>query len=332
MKRIGVALVFAGVVLGCGREVAPSVQGYVEAEFHYPAAPFGGRLIERPVSRGQSVTTGQWLATLDSAEEALQVAQLSNRLDQAAARLADSRKGQRPEELAAVEAQVAQLAAALELSGAEADRRRMLIEKGVIAQAEWDQARLAHEQNQRNLEQAQARLEAARLGARGDQVEAAAAEWRAVSNQLAEAEWRLQQQRVAAPRDGLIQETYFEAGDWVPAGRPLVALLPPDARKVRFYLPATDIAALRMGMPVRVRNTEGGEAAATIDFISDQPEYTPPVIYSRDRHEKMVFLIEARLPADAAPRFHPGQPVEIQFDSTANEPGFAEGLRRGKRE
>jgi HlyD family secretion protein len=332
MKNIGLVLVFAGMVLGCGREVAPVVQGYVEADVHYPAAPFGGRLLDRPIARGQSVTAGQWMASLDSAEEALQAAQLSNRLDQATARLADSRKGQRPEELAAVAAQVAQLAAAVELSGAEVERHRMLIEKGVIAQAEWDQARLAHEQNQRSLEKAQAQLDAARLGSRSDQIDAAAADWRAVSNQLEEANWRLEQRRVVAPRAGLIQDIYYEVGDWVPAGRPLVALLPPDARHARFYLPATMVASVRLGMAVQARTTEGAVITATIRFISEQPEYTPPVIYSRERHEKMVFLIEAQLPADAAPRFHPGQPVEIQVGSTANEPGFAEGLRRGKRE
>ncbi|MCE9615455.1 MAG: HlyD family efflux transporter periplasmic adaptor subunit [Lentisphaerae bacterium] len=320
MKRIHIALALAMIGIGCSRNAARPVQGYVEAEYHYPAAPFGGRLIERPVMRGQRVSAGQALATLDMAEENLQAAQLADRLDQAAARLADTRKGQRPAELAAVEAQVAQFTAALELSKLDVDRRRALIEKGVIAQAEWDQARLAHEQNQQALEQARSHLETARLGARADLIAAAESDWRAVSNQLAEAVWRRDQKQINAPCAGVVHDTYYETGDWVPAGRPVVALLPPDQLKVRFYLPATALAQQRVGAPVQVRTDGAGDdIAATICYISASPEYTPPVIYSRDRRDKLVFLVEARLPPEAAPRVHPGQPVEIHIDSAANE-------------
>ena len=46
-------------------------------------------------------------------------------------------------------------------------------------------------------------------------------------------------------------------------------------------------------------------------FVSDQAEYTPPVIYSNERREQLVFLIEARPAAAAALELHPGQPVTV---------------------
>ena len=113
MKRVFLAwAALTAATAGCGRPVPRPVQGYIEADLRYPAAPLGGRLLQRPVTRGQTVTEGHLLAVLDATEEGLQVAQLAGRLEQAAARLADGQKGQRPEELAAQEAQVAQLAAA----------------------------------------------------------------------------------------------------------------------------------------------------------------------------------------------------------------------------
>jgi HlyD family secretion protein len=32
---------------------------------------------------------------------------------------------------------------------------------------------------------------------------------------------------------------------------------------------------------------------ATVNFVANQPEYTPPIIYSLDARQKLVFMIEA---------------------------------------
>ena len=50
---------------------------------------------------------------------------------------------------------------------------------------------------------------------------------------------------------------------------------------------------------------------ATITFISDRAEFTPPVLYSRDNRAKLVFLVEAKPSADVAARLNPGQPVDV---------------------
>lgn len=50
---------------------------------------------------------------------------------------------------------------------------------------------------------------------------------------------------------------------------------------------------------------------ARIIYIATDAEFTPPVIYSKDTRGKLVFLIEARLPAGAG--FHPGLPIEVRW-------------------
>ncbi|MBV8261678.1 MAG: secretion protein HlyD, partial [Paraburkholderia sp.] len=50
---------------------------------------------------------------------------------------------------------------------------------------------------------------------------------------------------------------------------------------------------------------------ATITWISNAAEYTPPVIYSNENRAKLVFMIEARPAAQDAMKLHPGQPVEV---------------------
>lgn len=51
-------------------------------------------------------------------------------------------------------------------------------------------------------------------------------------------------------------------------------------------------------------------AVARITFIAREAEYVPPVIYSAESRQKLVFLVEARL--DDPDALRPGQPVDVR--------------------
>ena len=115
---------------------------------------------------------------------------------------------------------------------------------------------------------------------------------------------------MAAPISGVVQQIYFREGETVPAQRPVISILPPGNMKVRFFVPETELAKLKIGQEVRV--TCDGCAAdltAKIYFIATQAEYTPPVIYSQDERSKLVYLIQAR-PAKPE-NLRVGQPVSV---------------------
>jgi HlyD family secretion protein len=135
----------------------------------------------------------------------------------------------------------------------------------------------------------------------------AAAQVRVLREQLAN-------KTVQVPTKGEITEVYFRTGEWVPAGQPVASLLPDDKRRIRFYVPETQLAKVRMGQAVEAR-CDGCAApiTATVNLISPQAEYTPPVIYSQGSREKLVFRVEAAPSPQEAPRLHPGLPVEVQL-------------------
>ena len=154
----------------------------------------------------------------------------------------------------------------------------------------------------------------ARLGARDDQVVAAEATVRAQESALARAEWDFTQKKQAAPQAGIVFDTLYRTGEWVAAGRPVVALLPPKNIKVRAFVPQTKLSGIHLGDPFRV-SIDGINTPyrAKVSFISPQAEFTPPVIYSKESRSKLVFMIEGSFePADAE-KLHPGQPVDVQF-------------------
>jgi HlyD family secretion protein len=201
----------------------------------------------------------------------------------------------------------------MELSAAQLARQERLYKAGFIAQAMLDEARSTYKRDTARVAEAEAQLRNAQqpLG-RDAERKAAEGEVEAARAALAQAEWRLEQKSLAAPSTGMVQDTFFVEGEWVPAGRPVAELLPPANVKARFYVPETALNAVPIGKAVELR-CDGCPApvAAKVTYVSSQAEYTPPVLYNKESRAKLVFLIEARPePADGA-KLRPGQPVDV---------------------
>ena len=134
---------------------------------------------------------------------------------------------------------------------------------------------------------------------------------------LAWSETRLARRRALSPAEGTIQQVYYRPGETVPAGRPVVALLPPANLKIRFFAPQAQLPEIKFGDSV-VITCDGCENGLTgkVSFIARSSEYTPPVIYSLDERAKLVFLIEAR--PDQPEKFRVGQPVTVSLPKEAS--------------
>ena len=199
---------------------------------------------------------------------------------------------ERGSEAAAVqqaEKNLAQAKANLALSEAEFARRQQLRnDQGVISAEELDQTRAQRDADLAQVESQTAALDKAR--------------------------WSFDQKQQFAPANALVQDTLYRAGEWVASGNPVVELLPPANIKVRFFVPQAALPRIKPGQTVSVTFDGGPHAcSATVNYISTQAEFTPPVIYSRENRSKLVFMIEAKFsPADAAD-LRPGQPVDVEL-------------------
>jgi HlyD family secretion protein len=132
---------------------------------------------------------------------------------------------------------------------------------------------------------------------------------------VAEARVNTSQTRLArrigfAPVDGTIQQIYFRQGEMVPAQRPVLSIMPPGNMKIRFFVPEPDLPKLAIGDGVRVTcDNCAADLTAKIYFIATSAEYTPPVIYSQDERNKLVYLVQARPSRPDALRV--GQPISV---------------------
>ena len=129
---------------------------------------------------------------------------------------------------------------------------------------------------------------------------------------------KLARRKASSPVAGAVQQVYYRPGEMVPAGKPMVALLPPGNIKVRFFVPEGVLPQDRLWQSVTVRcDGCSGDLTAKVSFISRTAEFTPPVIYSLEERSKLVFLVEARTdtPATRVRRRAAGQgsPVMWRF-------------------
>lgn len=302
------------LLAGCGPQGERPLQGYIEGEYVRVATPFPGTLQQLSVRRGDQVAAGAPMFALERENETAVRREAEERLRAAEARLANLRTGKRPTEVEAVAEQLQQARAARELSAANLKRQQQLYANGFVSGAVLDDARAQVKRDEARVAELGAAVATTKLPARTDEIRAAEADARAAREVLAQSEWRLAQRAVAAPAAGLVHDTYYTVGDWVPAGSPVVSVLPPANLKARFYVPEPQLARVRPGIEVRLA-CDGCAApiAARIEYVSDRVEFTPPVLYSKENRAKLVFLVEAKpAPADAA-RLKPGQPVDVSL-------------------
>jgi len=307
-------LVSIGLFAGCRNAQHDAVQGYVEGEFVYVASPLAGALEVLSVERGAQVQAGDPLFTLESGAEVAAHDQAVKRLEEGKSRLEDARKGMRQPEIESLEAQLNESRAALVLSEKEFVRQSDLLKSGAASTQDFDKARSTRDQDRNRVSKLEADIKTGRLGSRTDQVAAAEANVRALEGALAKADWDLSQKHQNAVQAGLVFDTLYWTGEWVPAGRPVVVLLPPQNVKVRAFVPESRVGSIHPGDRVEV-SVDGvkDSFAGKVSFISPQAEYTPPVIYSQDSRNKLVFLIEIRFDPATATKLHPGQPVDVKF-------------------
>jgi HlyD family secretion protein len=317
---IAQALPWLGVCLvcltACSNKVPAFFQGYIEGEFVYVASPFGGRLDHLCVYRGDLIPQGALLFVLDEAPERAARDEARRRVDEAGAELSDALEGRRPTEIEAIEAQLKQAQAALALSKLELNRQNQLLQADVTSRREFDTAQATHDADRQRVAELTAVLQTAHLGSRVGEVNAARQNLLAQEAALERAEWNLSQKSQFSPEAGLIFDTLYLEGEWVPPGSAVIVLLPPDNIKVRTFIPQDLIGRIYIGTPALI-HIDGVKAPvpAKVSFLSPQAEFTPPVIFSREMREKFVFLIELSLAAEEAATLHPGQPVDVELPS-----------------
>ncbi|OIP83984.1 MAG: secretion protein HlyD [Rhodobacterales bacterium CG2_30_65_12] len=296
---------------GFGDDPTPVYNGYVEADFVHVAASVTGRLRNLGVSEGDRIVAGQFLFDMDATKQRAALRAANARMAQAEANLRNLETGSRDAEIAVIRAALAEARAARDLAETTLTRTETLFARELVTPAKVDADRAALGQANAHVAQLEAQLDVADLPARGEQVIAAEATLAAARAEADLAAAQLDDLSVTAPGRGTIDKVYFKAGEVAAAGTPVISILPPDALKVLFYLPEAERVDFAVGQ-VLALSCDGCAPGLTakITRMAADPQYTPPIIYSRDERARLVFRAEARLAPGTG--LLPGQPVTLE--------------------
>jgi HlyD family secretion protein len=311
LKQV-LACVFITLIAGCDWQGSKQVQGYVEGENIYLASPYSGQLEELWVDKGQHVKKGQLLFKLNSSPQSIHVLSVEGNLEQAVNKLNDLEKPRRLPEIKAIEAQIEQSNAQIHLAQIRVDRLQKLYTRQATDKDSVDAA-VAHLKQQQQLKQQyESNLALAKLGSREDEIRAQKAQVNSISAQLSQAKWELAQKTVFAPEEGVIFDTYYSVGEFVPSERAVASLLTPKHIRIEFFVPLAYLPKLKLGQKITFdcagcRNPNH----AKVTYISPDAEYLPPLVYSRENASKLVFRIKASIVN--ASSFAPGLPVEVNL-------------------
>ena len=288
--------------------------GYVEGEYVNIAPIEVARVATEYVRRGDRLKAGDRIATLETTDAEIAVHNAEAALGQAKAELANILYGRRPEEIAAVDASLKAAQVQQDDAQRTLTRRKDLNSRGFASQADLDSAQTAYDVAASRVTELSANLAVARLPARDEEILSARNKVEQAKSALDNARWRLDQRQLVAPSAGYVSDIIRRVGDVAGPSAPVVSFLPENAVKVKVYVPETALSALALGQEIDVRcdGCEKGLSAA-ITYIAREPEFTPPVIYSLESRQTLVYLIEARAANDKPLRLQPGQIVDVDL-------------------
>jgi multidrug resistance efflux pump len=173
------------------------------------------------------------------------------------------------------------------------------------------QAEAAFQQAIAAVQVAEANRELAREGASEEQIEVA-------RNSLKQAHAardalivQRQKHTVRAPNTGLVIERIAHEGEMALPGTTLLTLADLDAVDLTVYVPEPDVGKVFLEQPVEVSVDSFPDETflGQVVWISDEAEFTPKNIQTREERVNTVFAIRARIP-NPDHKLKPGMPAD----------------------
>jgi HlyD family secretion protein len=309
VKSKTLLLILLAVVLAAGavawsmasrrREKPLLLSGAIEARDVEVGSLMGGRIAKVLVEEGSAVSAGQPIVQFETDLIDLQIQQQRSRIEQAEANLTKALRGPRVEGIASARAQA-------ENAERERLRQKMLLEKGVTAQQQYDAAATQAKTTREAL------LELER-GNRPEDIAAVRATLRTEERQLAYLERQRAESFVAAPAAGVIESMDLRPGDLVGPNQPVARMLEPSQIWVRVYVPEPQLGRVRVGQKaaLTVDTFPKREFPGKVVEIRTQSEYTPRNVQTLDQRMDQVFGVKVAI--DPVPELKPGMAATVRL-------------------
>ncbi|WP_081479235.1 efflux RND transporter periplasmic adaptor subunit [Acidiphilium multivorum] len=309
--------------LGDGRKSdAMTFYGNVDIRETMPAFEVSGRITRIAVQEGARVRRGELLATLDDTSYAAALAQAEAAMANRKATLARMLAGSRPEEIAQAKATMDALKAQADNDGRVYRRLESLSRKSAASLQDRDNAQAAFLAARDQYQASRQAYLLAVKGPRAEDIAAARAAWREAAAAVALARRNLDETKLHAPANGVIEDRILEPGDMASPATPVFTIALPSPLWVRAYVPEAELGRLRPGMTASVSTDSfpGTRYRGWIGYISPTAEFTPRTIESPELRTALVYRIRVYV-CDPRGQLRLGMPATVRIDKAAPATG-----------
>jgi len=253
-----IAVCAVALLSGCRRQ-SNAVSGTIEVDEVHFASRSPGRVEKIFAWEGDTLKPGDVIVQLEASE-------MQARRALAAAQINTAEHD--------VEAQAAQL----EFLKADAQRQQDLLKRNTVSPSEAERASSAAKAQEKSLDAARARVEQAKA-------------------QLADMDAQIQEMKIVAPTNSILEVLSVKVGDVLPANREVATLILPQRLWVRVYVPETWLGLIKLNDQVRVRvdSFPGRDFSGVVEQINRKAEFTPRNVQTVEDRIKQVFGVKVRL-------------------------------------
>jgi HlyD family secretion protein len=266
---------------GCRRQNS-TVSGTIEVDEVHVASRSAGRVEKIFAWEGETLKAGAVIVQLEASE-------LKARRDLAAAQINTAQHD--------VEAQSAQL----EFLRADAQRQQDLLKRNTVSPSEAERAMSAAKAQEKNIAAARARVEQALA-------------------QLADMDAQINEMKIVAPADSILEILSVKVGDVLPANREVATLILPDRLWVRVYVPELWLGSIKLNETVRVRvdSHPGRDFSGVVEQVNRKAEFTPRNVQTVEDRIKQVYGVKVRLD-NTEDQLRAGMSADIFFPNVGNK-------------
>ena len=284
--------------------------GYTDTLYVYLSSPSMGFLDQKLVKRGDEVHQNQILCPLSISPD-LEISTAAQfNYKQAKYTKKDLQLPRRLPEIMAIENQILQTKAQIRRVELHLNRLLKLKEKQFIDPDTLDNQTQTLKELNFQQKQYEENLRLAKMGSRYQQIRAQRFAMKAMRAKWKESLWYLTHKTIRAPKDGYVFEVFYTEGELIPAQKPVLVMVVPEYNYVEFFVSAAEVSKIQKGQKILYQfYGDKLKYTAAINYISNKAEYMPPILYTSDHQEELVFRVRAK--PESKKTFPLGQPIEV---------------------
>ena len=270
------AILFMILILSSCKDNGHEYNGYIDAELTYLSSNFPGQLSELLVHRGQTVEKDQLLFKLEQTSEQYEV----DKSQFTHSQLVAQRK---------------EIVEQLHYEEINYKRNTTMQKHDAASQNDVDASK-------KNVDVLKSQLKAIDF------------QIKSIIVDTADKRWQVARKESHANQHGIVFDTYFTQHEYVQAGQPVLSLITRQNIKVIFYVPEKELSHIALNAKISFSSDDAPSlGTGTIRYISNIAQYTPPIIFSREERQNLIFRVEAGIDSPDLNLLHLGQPVSLSI-------------------